>query len=114
MHGHVVIGDRRIALADIVVGIGAIAIELRILAVERNGCGEVRNRAIVIVALVGGETAIVVSQRELRRQFYGAVEIGFGVGEIALAAPGVAAVVVGRGKIGIQTDRRSVVGDGAV
>ena len=50
----------------------------------------------------------------MRRERDGAIEIGQRAHQVALGAPGIAAIVVGRRKIGVGAQRQIVVGDGAV
>ncbi len=69
---------------------------------------------IDIVLLIVDQAAIVISESELRRQLDGAVEIGKRACAVAFGAPCLAAIVVGGGEIGVDADRRIVVGEGTV
>ena len=61
----VVIGDRSIALALVVMGVAAIVVGLGVGRIEADGGIEIGDGAVVVPFLVGNEAAIVVGKREL-------------------------------------------------
>ena len=76
----VVVGDRSIALALVVMGVAAVVVGLGVGRIKANGGIEIGDGAVVVPFLVGNEAAIVVGQGELGRKLDGAIEIVDGAG----------------------------------
>ena len=108
-----VILDRVLAPPELLVGIGASSVALRVLRIEANFLAEVLGGAFKIALIEMRQPAVAEEHGAARIQPDRLVEIGHGAVEVAELQGGAAAPVEEDGRGGGEGDRPVVVGDRA-
>src|SRR6202790_1167378 len=116
--GFSVVGDGAIVLAEIERRAGADEMGERQIGIEAHRLFAVGERAIVLMAHGPEIGAVGKAFRVIRRDLDGLIEVGFGLGEVALECAGVAALRIGRSQRppadGAGIDHQRAAGDGLV